>query len=225
MSLNWTVQTYELPLSSSPVFYLLLHHVSSQQGKRIKLSTNRNNDLPHFEPPPITPKTPISFNFNIKGLRSLGGNTISQRSGQAPNSSQHLSLYYPMHSRRPSNNINAIEHLSPNYYPTRCAVSLTSMEADRPHIQQLQAAQEELARERQNQASHAGYFNSEEIPHQETKRSVGGNGIDDQQQKWVIKPYITPEIPGQIKKHRYEEPVESLASRRKHDYNESMELW
>ncbi|PQE22674.1 ser-thr- gpi-anchored family protein [Rutstroemia sp. NJR-2017a BVV2] len=207
---------------TAPTFHQ--HPMFSAERKRSKSSTN--NNLPYFEPPPTTPKTLLSFNFSIKSLRGRGRNRMSQKPGQATTLNRNLSPHHPMHTRRPSDNVNAIAHLSPTYYPPRRAPSLTSTAADSSHIQQLQLAQKELTIESQKLASHAGHFTAEEIPHHERKWSGGDNGIDDQQQKWLIKPYNPPELPGQnIKKHRYEEPVESLASRRKYDYDEPMELW
>jgi hypothetical protein len=151
---------------------------------------------------------------------------VSQKSGQATTLGRHLSPHYPMHNGSPSDNVNAIAHLSPTYHPPRRAPSLKSTEADSPYIQQLQSAQKELAIKRQKQPSHAGYFTTDEIPHHQRKWGGGAHGIDDQQQIWVITPYILPELPGQIvKKHRYEEPVESQPSRRKYDYDEPLELW
>ncbi|PQE23085.1 ser-thr- gpi-anchored family protein [Rutstroemia sp. NJR-2017a WRK4] len=210
--------------NQSPTPPTFQRSMSSAERKRSKASAN--NNLPYFEPPPTAPKTPLSFNFSIKSLRGLGRNKTSQKLSQATTLNRNLGPHYAIHKRRPSDNVNAIAHLSPTYYPPRRAPSLTSTAADSSHVQQLQLAQKELTMERQNQASHAGYFTAERIPHHERKWSGGENGIDDQQQKWLIKPYSPPELPGQvIKKHQYEEPVEPLASRRKYDYDEPMELW
>ncbi|PQE20312.1 ser-thr- gpi-anchored family protein [Rutstroemia sp. NJR-2017a BBW] len=301
MSLNWTVQTYEFSLSTSPVFYLLLHRTDkSQQPGPLNINGNTTSNtsqsfMSHtftiissttsthdhklglvlalsltipfvlicvglavyfirarrrraIENPPYyqypyhvgyrhrrnrffgrnqSPTPPTFHQYSMSSAeRKLCGVLEGIEGTKYQTLNQSFNSHHPTQTKRPSDNVNAIVHLSPTYYPPRRYPSLTSTAADSFHVQRHQLAQKELAMERQNQASHAGYLTADEIPHHERKWSDGEIGIDDQQQKWLIKPYIPPELPGEIiKKHRYEEPVESLASRRKYDYNEPMELW
>lgn len=187
------------------------------RNRQRKGSKTSNNGM-YFPPPPTTPKSPLSFASSLKSFRGLRGNTMSP--GQNKFQNQHLSPTYPSSYPQSPGGYHPPSHLSPAYYPLQRVPSLTSTEAGNPHIQQLQEAQEELAIERQRQGSRMEYQPPETSPYDEPYV-----GPDHGDQKWVIKPYVPPEIPTAVKKKYYEDQAEARIARRKYDYDEPDDLW
>ncbi|KAB8304646.1 hypothetical protein EYC80_004017 [Monilinia laxa] len=199
--------------SNSPNTFAFPAQDSSRERQR-----QSSNTALYFPPPPTTPKSPLSFASSLKTLRGLKGNTMSP--GQNKNPNQQFSPTYPSSNPRSPDGYNQPSHLSPTYYPLQRVPSLTSSEAGNPHIQQLREAQEELAIERQRQASRMGYQSPEISPYNEPR-----GGLNHGDQKWVIRPYVPPDIPVATKKKYYDEQAEARVGRRKYDYDEPEELW
>ncbi|KAI9648812.1 hypothetical protein NHQ30_003453 [Ciborinia camelliae] len=203
--------------SNSPRTFGFPDEDDSPRERQRKSSKPSNNGI-YFPPPPTTPKSPLSFASSLKTLRGLGGNTMSP--SQNKNQIHHLSPSYPSsHPRNPSG-YHQPSHFSPTYYPLQRVSSLTSTEAANPHIQQLQVAQEELAIERQKEASRIVYQPPEISPYDEPRIAP-----DHGDPKWVIKPYVPPEMPTPIKKRYHDEQAGARPARRKFDYDEPDELW
>ncbi|TGO51539.1 hypothetical protein BCON_0159g00160 [Botryotinia convoluta] len=202
--------------NSSPTAFTFPDQEDSQDRRR-KGSKSSNKGV-YFPPPPTTPKSPLSFASSLKSLSGLKGNTMSP--GQNATNSYRFSPTYPTSHPRGPGEYHQTNHMSPTYYPLQRIPSLTSTEAGNPHIQQLQEAQEELSTERQKQGPRMGYQPPEISPYDEPRV-----GQDHGDQKWVIKPYMPPEMPASVKKRYLEEQAEERIARRKYDYDQPDELW
>ncbi|EDO03540.1 predicted protein [Sclerotinia sclerotiorum 1980 UF-70] len=189
---------------------------NSPRDRQRQGSKTINNGI-YFPPPPTTPKSPLSFTSSLKSLRGRKGNKTS--SGNNKTHIQHPNPTYASYPLSP-NGYHQSNYLSPTYHPLQRMASLTSTDAGNPHIQQLQEAQQELATQRQRQASRMEYQPPEISPYDEPR--VGPNHGD---QKWVIKPYMSPEMPSAVKKRYHEEQAEARITRGKHNYDEPDELW
>lgn len=185
---------------------------SFSQRKRHDSKTS-NNGI-YFPTPLTTPKSPLSFASSIKSLRGLRGNTMSP--GRDKMQHQPSTPDYPSSYPRSSGGYHQPNHLSPTYYPLQRALSFSSTETRNPHIQHIQEAQEELTIERQRQE----YLSPERSPYDELR--VGPEHGD---QKWVIKPYVPPEMPAAAKKRYFEGQAEARIARRKYNYDQPDELW
>ncbi|KAF7888427.1 uncharacterized protein EAF02_002968 [Botrytis sinoallii] len=206
----------ETPPHYSPTAFTFPDQEDSQDRRR-KSSKSSNNGI-YFPPPPTTPKSPLSFASSLKSLRGLKGNTMSPGQNSI-NSYRFSPTYPPSHPRGPSE-YHQTNHMSPTYYPLQRIPSLTSTEAGNPHIQQLQEAQEELSIERQKQGPRVAYQPPEISPYDKPRV-----GQDNEDQKWVIKPYVPPEMPASVKKRYLEGQAEERIARRKYDYDQPDELW
>ncbi|TGO44661.1 hypothetical protein BOTNAR_0772g00020 [Botryotinia narcissicola] len=202
--------------NSSPTAFTFPDQGDSQDRRR-KGSKSSNNGI-YFPPPPTTQKSPLSFASSLKSLRGLKGNTMSP--GQNTINSYRFSPTYPPSQPQGPGENHQTNHMSPTYYPLQRIPSLTSTEAGNPHIQQLQEAQEELSIERQKQGPRMAYQPPEISPYDKPRV-----GQDNEDQKWVIKPYMPPEMPASVKKRYLEEQAEDRIARRKYDYDQQDELW
>ncbi|CAD6441869.1 8c2ca26f-c461-4b79-adf8-4d121a462778 [Sclerotinia trifoliorum] len=203
-----------LTANSSPTF--TFPKDNSVRDPQRQGSKTSNNGI-YFPPPPTTPKSPLSFTSSLKSLRGLKGNTTSSDNNKTH--IQSLSPTYVSYPRSPGG-YHQSNYLSPTYHPLQRLASLTSTDAGNPHIQQLQDAQHELATQRQRQGSRMEYQPPEISPYDEPR--VGSNPGD---QKWIIKPYMSPEMPSAIKKRYHEEQAEARITRGKQNYDEPDELW
>ncbi|ESZ91201.1 hypothetical protein SBOR_8403 [Sclerotinia borealis F-4128] len=202
--------------STSPRTFTFPDQDDSPRERGRQGSKTSSNGI-YFPPPPTTPKSPLSFASSLKTLRGLRGNTMSPGQINTPN--QNFSPTFPSSYPRTTGGYNGPSQLSPTYYPLQRVPPLTPTDAGNPHIKQLQEAQEELAIERQRQGVRMGYP-PERSPYDEPR--VGPENGD---QKWVIKPYVPPEILTATKKRYLEEQAGAKTVRSKFDYDEPGELW
>ncbi|KAK6613150.1 hypothetical protein H4I95_01494 [Botrytis cinerea] len=146
-----------------------------------------------------------------------------RRKGRKSSNNSNNGIYFPPPPTTPksplsfASSLKSLRGLKGN---TMSPGQNTINKAGNPHIQQLQEAQEELAIERQKQGPRMGYQSPEISPYDEPR--VGQDHAD---QKWVIKPYVPPEMPASVKKRYIEEQAEDRIARRKYDYDQPDELW